>query len=72
MLSKVVSGHHLTVSLTICFINKDLSVEKVFVFYFWPKIDGLLLQIFFFFFFLSLLFHSAAGALFVSKLTQVL
>jgi len=69
MLSKVVSGHHPTVSVTICFINKDLCVEKVFVSYFCPKKDGLFVEIFWF---LSLLFHSPAGALFASKLTQVL
>ena len=52
------SGHYSTVSVTIRFINKDMSVEKVFVFYFWPKIDGLFLQIFCFCFYPTFSFSS--------------
>ena len=52
------SGHYSTVSVTIHFINKDLSVEKVSVFYFWPKIDGLFLQIFCFCFYPTFSFSS--------------
>ena len=52
------SGHYSTVSLRIRFINKDLSVEKVFVFYFWPKTRRTLSTNFLFLFYPTFSFSS--------------